>query len=607
MRNNMLSLVQSRYLSKAFVKEACHFLCVDPDTLRVIFMPYVKSVFGLLQMAEVLADDTIVVGENFLEELRSRNSFTPVRLEMYACVRYIFKRREVGGELDWTHAMGDAMNYAMALCFLKGLQLPCIPIVKPETYFAGALQILADEFNLHGKVFQMPIPSYKGAYFYKVRLADADRNRLIYKYSRRVQYTALEPASGEKGTLENPFDNVYEAVEYLKQMEQTAYANDALMNDIANMDYYYDFKKEHFRIGWASPHVAHLKLPFPEKSFIISQMAPLDPKHPEDFYFSFKPNLYKHKFLYRGQSSYYPGKPCKPNMFRDKEHNEAGYYLDFMIFSQELELLVRSHPLVQLLEGGIELLHDNFRIRMHYPGLAQHYYNKSAFLDFTSDLEVMKFFATTDYKSETDEYVPFTDENGIGVIYYYELRFPEAFQQHKHYAMKTIGKQVFSRSGLQSGFLLEMDKEADLKQNVAEIKKVYFHHHAKFSREIFAASNNGEAYFPEDILQHAWHDRMKQRFINKVVSRKTVLLNVDRNPNETEDSITMKLNDRGITVDHFEPAFTDEELDLFYLNIEQWWNDFCSDIYFADAENELYREAMKGIIRDPRYKWAFQR
>ena len=60
----MLSLVQSRYLSEAFVKEACHFLCVDPDTLRVIFIPYVKSVFGLLQMAEVLADDTIVVGEN---------------------------------------------------------------------------------------------------------------------------------------------------------------------------------------------------------------------------------------------------------------------------------------------------------------------------------------------------------------------------------------------------------------------------------------------------------------------------------------------------------------------------------------------------------------
>lgn len=77
-----------------------------------------------------------------------------------------------------------------------------------------------------------------------------------------------------------------------------------------------------------------------------------------------------------------------------------------MIFAQELELLIRTHPIVQFLENGIELLHDTFRIRMHYSGLAQHYYNKSKFLDFTSDVEVMKFFATTDYKSDTDEYIP---------------------------------------------------------------------------------------------------------------------------------------------------------------------------------------------------------
>ncbi len=166
---------------------------------------------------------------------------------------------------------------------------------------------------------------------------------------------------------------------------------------------------------------------------------------------------------------------------------------------------------------------------------------------------------------------------------------------------------MFSRSGLQSGFLLEMEKEADLKQNVIEVKKVYFRHDAKISKEIFAASNNGEAYFPEDILNHAWHDRLKQRFNNKVVSRKAVLLNVERNPGETEKSITQKLKDRGITVDNFEPSFTKEELEQFYKNIDSWWDNFYSDIYFADAENDLYREAMKEAIRNPKYKWAFRK
>ncbi len=299
--------------------------------------------------------------------------------------------------------------------------------------------------------------------------------------------------------------------------------------------------------------------------------------------------------------------PCKPNLFRDKKHNDASDYLDFLIFSQELELLIRSHPIVQLLENGIELLHDTFRIRMHYSGLAQYYYNKSHFLDFSSDLEVVKFFATTDYKSETDEYVPFVKENEIGVIYYYELKFPEAFQQHEHYALKTIGKQIFSRSGLQSGFLLEMDKEADLKENVDEIKKIFFRHNARISKDLFVKSNNGKNYFPDDILMHAWHDRMKKRFKDKVVSRKAVLHNVSINSSETENSITKKLKDKGITVDDYDPSFTVEELDFFYKNIEQWWNDFCSDIYFADAENDLYREAMKNIIHEDRYSWAFQR
>lgn len=602
----MLSLYQIKQLSQSFVKEACHFLNISADSLRIIFTSYIIPPKNKEpQISTVLQDDTIVIGEDFL---RSSNSFTQLRIDLYARIRYISQRRQAKGKLDWHgDAICDAINFATALCFLKELQLPCNPSLQPKKKFEGALQILANEYNLHGKIFKMPTNPYKGNYFYKLRLEETDRKKIEKKYTRSVPYTGVEPLSGEKGSSKNPFNNINDAVEFLRKMEHVAYTNDSLINDIANMDYFYDTNSEHFRVMWASPYVAHLKHSFPEKSFFISKMAPLDFTHPEHFYFCLKPNLYKHKFLYRGQSSYYPGKPCKPNLFRDKKHNDAGDYLDFLIYSQELELLIRSHPIVQLLENGIELLHDTFRIRMHYSGLAQHYYNKSHFLDFSSDLEVVKFFATTDYKSETDEYVPFVKENEIGVIYYYELKFPEAFQQHEHYALKTIGKQIFSRSGLQSGFLLEMDKEADLKENVDEIKKIFFRHNARISKDLFVKSNNGKNYFPDDILMHAWHDRMKKRFKDKVVSRKAVLYNVSINSSETENSITKKLKDKGITVDDYDPSFTVEELDFFYKNIEQWWNDFCSDIYFADAENDLYREAMKNIIHEDRYSWAFQR
>ncbi|WP_417128391.1 hypothetical protein [Phocaeicola sp.] len=296
----MLSLAQSKQMSEAFVKEACHYLNLNPDTLRVIFTSYIQPKIGILQMVDVLPDDTIVVGENFLNERRAMNSFTPVRVEMYSRVRYIYQRRKAGGKLEWGKACIDAMDYAMALCFLKGMQLLCLT-GNPEQFFAGALKILAEEFNLHCQVFKMPTEPYNGYCFYKVHLEEADADRLLCKYSRRLPFTGTEPSADEKGTLANPFDNIYEAVEYLRKMEKEAYENDTMMNDIAETNYFYDFSQGHFRISWASPYVAHLKQPFPEKSFIMSQMAPLDITHPEDFYFCLKPNLYKHKFLYRGQ------------------------------------------------------------------------------------------------------------------------------------------------------------------------------------------------------------------------------------------------------------------------------------------------------------------
>ena len=91
----MLSLVQSKQMSEAFVKEACRYLNLNPDTLRVIFTPYIQSESGTLRTVDVLPDDTIVVGENLLNESRAMNSFTLVRVEMYSCVRYIYQRRKL--------------------------------------------------------------------------------------------------------------------------------------------------------------------------------------------------------------------------------------------------------------------------------------------------------------------------------------------------------------------------------------------------------------------------------------------------------------------------------------------------------------------------------
>lgn len=602
-------------VAQAFVKDACHYLAMDSDTIRIIYAPKLEPLNGMPQIITVLDDDdTIVISDDLVNQCRTTGC-CQLRFQMYIAARFISERRK-GKSAQWMQHIQDNVRYSISLMLLKGLSIPGLTL---DTQLKeDILKTFKSEFGFSGEVFELSNIQMNGS-FMKIRLDNDSERAFLNKVAVKTKFTGKSLKSGEKGTKENPFDNINQAVEYLAKIENEAYEDDNTMKEIAQLGYYYDLNEHHFKIAWASPYVAHTRNNFGEHAFVMSQMEPLDYKRPDIYFFSLKPNMYKRKFLYRGQSDHYEGFPCVPNLFRNPEQNAKRDFLDPLIFSQEMELLIKSHPIVQMLEQGIELLHDKFRIRMHYIGIAQHYYNKTPYLDLTSNLEVAKFFATTNYDATHDCYTPNTDTSRTGVIYYYELKYPDAFQQHhiytsrtfgkqmfqtSEYALKTIGKQVFLRSGLQNGFLLEMEQEVDFK-TLPEVKAVYFKHNVDISEEIFRKSGQGKKYFAEDILQHAWHDRLKERYQNRVVSREAVRLNVSRNKGETEKTIIAKLKDRGIEVDNYVPKFSEEELSSFYQDIDQWWEDFCSDIHFGDAEDELYRETMKQLRHDPKYSKYF--
>ena len=604
----MLTLKQAIDIANAFKNDACSFMDMNPNDVHIIttasLPPIMAGGFSIPQNAAVdPGTKTITISEAFLSERSSQNSLTPLRVEVYGKVRMlylIFYPDKLGG-LDYLEA---SQYYSQAVILLKGLQIP-LPDVFVNVACPQIERILKEEFNLEAKIVKTPAPPYKDASFYHAQLSEADKKRYIQRYQpSHSKSHAPKHAAGDKGTKENPFSNVYEAVEHIREMERKAHDADMLLQDIEQQKYYYDVNFDSFRIHWASPYVSQYTNHNPARTFMVNQMAPLPGSPLNEQWFSFKPNLYGHKFLYRGQSDHYEGKPCVPNLFRDKDKNVNRDYIEFMIYTQELELLIKSHPLVQLFDKGIELLHDTFHFRVNYPGLAQHYYNKSRFLDMSSDLEVMKFFATTDYDWKTDTYSPCTDTSRLGVIYCYELIYPEAFQQHNGYALKTIGKQIFMRPGSQCGFLLDMEKDVDLKK-LPEVTALYFHHDAKISQEIFEHSNNGEEYFADDLLQHAWKDRFCARRNKRVVSSKAAELNASRNEATFDDTIS-KLNLIGITVDDYVPAFTEEELDVYYNSIKKgWWEHFCDDIHFYGAEDELYRQAMKELPQKPEYNTYF--
>lgn len=604
----MLTLKEAIDIANAFKNDACSFMDMSPNDVHLnttASLPQIMvSGFTIPQNANVdPTTKTIMISEAFLSEMSVHNSFTPLRFEVYENVRklfLIFHPDKLRGQ-DYLKA---SQYYAQAIILLKGLQIP-LPDVFVNVACPQIERILKEEFNLEAKIVKTPAPPYKDASFYHVQLSEADKMRYIKRYMPlHSQSYAPKLAAGEKGTKENPFDNVYEVVEYIRQMEQKTHDQDMLLQDIEQQKYFYDVNYDCFRIHWASPYVSQYTNHFPARTFMVNQMETLPGNPKNEKWFSFKPNLFGHKFLYRGQSDHYEGKPCVPNLFRDEEKNANRDYIEFMIYTQELELLIKTHPLVQLFEKGIELLHDIFHFRVHYTGLAQHYYNKSRLLDLSSDLEVMKFFATTNYDWKTDTYSPCTDTSKLGIIYCYELIYPGAFQQHEGYALKTIGKQIFMRPGSQCGYLLDMDKDVDLKK-LPEVTALYFRHDAKISQDIFDQSNNGEEYFADDLLQHAWKDRFCARRDSKIISKKAAELNASRNNATLEDTI-LKLKSIGIVVDNYEPTFTEEELDIYYESIKNgWWQDFCDDIHFYGAEDELYRQAMKDLPQNPEYSKYF--
>lgn len=228
--------------------------------------------------------------------------------------------------------------------------------------------------------------------------------------------------------------------------------------------------------------------------------------------FALKPNLSRRRFLFRGQYEEFTDKEtqrptCRPNLYRpDVEKNP----LPHRIKAYEMACLVTRHPLVrQLGIKGVKIFNEPFRFQLNRLGLAQHYYNKTAFLDLTSDIEVAKFFACCKYDWNTDRYFAHYPEDKLGIIYLYDMRLPYEFKNTELPRLSSIGKQyVFLRSAMQSGFLLNMPEGADL-HDYPNVYRIYFRHSKAISEEVAEKTRNGDVYFPKDALSLYWKNMYK--------------------------------------------------------------------------------------------------
>ena len=398
------------------------------------------------------------------------------------------------------------------------------------------------------------------------------------------------------------FDNIYEARDYILSIERKALSNDdqrkcapvCLKPPLFNMPFEEYIKSANIPKDNLDYSYSAFFNEADDSKFIMCRL--------KSGRYSLKPNLKNRKFLFRGESEFHS--QCKPNLFRD---HKKKYFLDSMIYCDEMIRLILSHPLVQLFDLGVELNGKLIRFEMNLYGLLQHYYNKSKLLDLTSDINVALFFATQKYDWKSDKYFPIIDTNHeAGVLYYYDIDIYRDFKEViNDEQLSTIGLQVFPRSGRQKGFLYKLNIDGNF-NDLPQLKAFRFKHNAEIANEISEQMNQGDTLFPDDILKAHWRNFAKS---NNIISKDAIKINLINNPDETFDSIEEKLRlFYQITAEDYKPIFTPDELHKYYEAIENdsYWQEFCSQIYIPGDMGGKMMNDLLNLPNNPEYEWAFK-
>ena len=399
---------------------------------------------------------------------------------------------------------------------------------------------------------------------------------------------------------EHIFENIYEARDYILSMESIALHKDIrrrsaplYLRPIMFNVPYDEFKNNRF--------IPTDSLDYPlsayynnadDCKFIMTKL--------QSGRYSLKPNLKNRYFLFRGENQFHSA--CKPNLYRNSQKK---YFLDTLIYGDEMVRVILSHPLVQLMDLGVKLDGSVYSFEMNLYGLLQHYYNKSSLLDLTSDIDVALFFATQKYNPKFDKYTPIIDENHeAGILYFYEIDINRDFKQRLNgEQLSTIGLQVFPRSGRQKGFLYNLNLDSNF-NDLPQLKAFRFKHNAVIAQEISEQMKCGEKLFPHDILKAHWESHMKR---TDIVSKDAIMINLTRNPNETFESIKAKLKQKySISTEDYIPTFTGEELHEYYNSAEAYWKEFCNQIHIPGDIDGRMMSDLANIPNNPAYEWAFK-
>lgn len=310
---------------------------------------------------------------------------------------------------------------------------------------------------------------------------------------------------------------------------------------------------------------------------------------------TFKPNITNQGCLFAGLSKFQDIVTSKTFA------NERPNFLLDNVRREEFELVMESHPLYQLLKGGITI--PNYRrIVVENPyGLALSYGFPTQLQPLTSDLDIAAYMAVSEEDNGSGRKLVDAKAIQSGMLYMFFLPVQIGLIS----GLSCIGKQAFVRPGLQKMFALHLAQGSNFNTNPL-VRGFEFRHDHDADSYYFNKYQGEHSLFPNDDLLAR---KAKAIIDTKQISNSAIDRNLQNNPRDDRNVNIAKLNDVGIEVkgEQSENLFTDDELEFYYAHSHDTWQQFCQDIIFNEPKGDELKQRLLAVPEQPAYRRYFDK
>ena len=183
---------------------------------------------------------------------------------------------------------------------------------------------------------------------------------------------------------------------------------------------------------------------------------------------------------------------------------------------QKIEFLsaLKTHPLTKIFQTKyfLEIYTDipNYKLKIDYEAIAQHYEFKTSHLDFSRNKDIAMFFMTCRYDSKNRDFTPISDDS-MGVLYSYDFKLGILKNEH---AINPIGFQPFSRPDKQKAFSIVFNKNLNF-NDFDFVQKEEIKLTKELCEKYYDMFDGGAKLFPKDEISELAYEIQNSNYISK--------------------------------------------------------------------------------------------